>query len=69
MVRIKQERAGLNISQEDLAKKIGVSRATIQNWESGKSEMVSSQVSALSDIFGCTSDWLIGRTNERNKST
>lgn len=50
--RIKIERAELNITQEDLAKKIGVSRQTINSIE--KSRYVPSTILALkiSDLFG-----------------
>lgn len=33
---IKNIRTRLNISQEDLAKKLGISTRTVQNWESGR---------------------------------
>ena len=49
---IKVERAILNITQDDLAKKIGVSRQTINSIE--KNRYVPSTVLALklSDVFG-----------------
>ena len=34
--KLKDKRASLGLSQEDLAEKIGVTRQTIANWEKGK---------------------------------
>lgn len=50
--RVKIERAELNLTQEDLAKKIGVSRQTINSIE--KSRYVPSTILALkiSKLFG-----------------
>lgn len=67
-MRLKQERSGANLSQSALAEKIGVSRATIKNWETGQSEATASQINSLCDIFECSSDWLLGRSDKRIKS-
>lgn len=37
--RLKEERMNKNLSQEDLAKRVGVSRVIISYWESGKRNM------------------------------
>ena len=39
MEGIKQKREALNITQKQLAEKMGVSRQTVIDWESGKREM------------------------------
>lgn len=54
-----RNRAGL--SQEALARVMGLSRMTIANWERGKTEPSASQVKLLADIFGVTTDQLLGR--------
>ena len=36
--RVKQVRLALNLSQEEMAKELGVSFATINRWENGKTE-------------------------------
>lgn len=54
-----RNRAGL--SQEALARVMGISRMTIANWEQGKTEPSASQVKLLADIFGVTTDQLLGR--------
>lgn len=67
-MRLKQERSGANLSQNALAEKIGVSRKTIQNWELGQSEANASQINLLCDVFECSSDWLLGRSDKRIRS-
>ena len=54
-----RNKAGL--SQEALARVMGLSRMTIANWEQGKTEPSASQVKILADIFGVTTDQLLGR--------
>lgn len=49
MLNIKQLRKELKLSQESLAKKLGVTSRTVQNWEAGK-EIPSSSMSALEDL-------------------
>lgn len=54
-----RNRAGL--SQEALARVMGLSRMTIANWEKGKTEPSASQIKVLADIFGVTTDQLLGQ--------
>lgn len=53
---IKLMREKMRLSQEDVAEKIGVSRFTIINWESGKREPKLSELIKLANLFGCTID-------------
>jgi len=55
-------RAEKNISQEQLADKIGVSRQSISAWESGKSSPELEKLIALSELFEISLDEL----NQRN---
>jgi transcriptional regulator with XRE-family HTH domain len=64
--RIRQERAAKRLTQESLAIIVSVTRATIKNWETGATEIPMSKINTLCDFFKCTSDWLLGRTEERN---
>jgi transcriptional regulator with XRE-family HTH domain len=69
--RIKQlRRQKLNITQEQLAEKMGVSKSTISQWESNTNEPNVDALIKLADLFGVTVDYLIGRDNyseeERN---
>lgn len=59
MSSIKIKREKMRLSQEDVAEKIGVSRFTIINWESGKREPKLSELIKLANLFGCTIDELV----------
>lgn len=65
---IKSERVRAGLSQQELAERLEVSPITIRNWESGKSVLNVSKLLALSDIFQCTTDYILGRCEERTMS-
>ncbi len=58
-------RAEKNISQEQLADKIGVSRQSISAWESGKSSPELEKLIALSELFEISLDELTGKISTR----
>lgn len=62
---IASERVRLGFSQEDLAERIGVSRDSVKNWETGATPVKSSSLMDMADLFGCTLDYLMGRSDER----
>ena len=62
---IASERVRLGWSQDELAEKLDVSRDTVKKWESGETPIKSSMLIAMSDLFGCSIDYLMGRTEER----
>lgn len=51
-------RAGRKVTQEELAKDIGVNPGTIVNWESGKNTPNFEKMSALADYFNVTLDYI-----------
>ena len=53
-----------NLSQEDLAKEIGVTRQTISKWELNETSPDLKQAAKLAELFGVGVNDLI---NERNK--
>ena len=57
--RIKQHRQEMQLSQEDLAERVYVSRQTISNWETGKSYPDVHSLILLSEIFHVSLDILI----------
>ncbi len=58
---IKNARRAKGISQLQLGKKMGVSRSTIAMWETGGSQPDNSSLIAMSDFFGVSIDYLLGR--------
>ncbi len=57
--QIKKYRTSQNLSQEELAEKIYVTRQTISNWENGKSYPDIHSLILLSTVFGISLDQLI----------
>jgi len=64
---LKQARAAIGLSQEEVAEKVGVSRQTISNWENGRSYPDISYVMALSDVYDLTLDSLLKGDSEMIK--
>jgi transcriptional regulator with XRE-family HTH domain len=62
---IASERALLGLNQNGLAKMVGVSQATISSWELGKSEPGAEAIRKMAQIFGCSADYLLGMSTNR----
>lgn len=60
-MRIKQLREAAKLSQRDLAEMLGVSNAAVSMWESGKNRISTGYLERLADIFGVTTDYILGR--------
>lgn len=58
-MRIKEYRSEMQLSQEELAEKIFVSRQTISNWETGKNYPDIHSLLLLSSLFNTSLDQLI----------
>lgn len=57
--RLFQYRNNINLSQEKLAEKIGVTRQTISKWETNQSTPDFDKIEPLCKVFGITTDELI----------
>ncbi|WP_243111222.1 helix-turn-helix domain-containing protein [Acutalibacter sp. 1XD8-33] len=57
--RIQSLRKARGLSQEELAERLGISRQAVSKWESGQSMPELDKVTALSDCFGVTTDYLL----------
>lgn len=57
--QLKEARAGANLSQEELAKRIGVSRQTISNWENGRSLPDVGSAVKMSNVYQVSLDELL----------
>lgn len=60
--RLKELRIEQKVSQQELGKIVNSSKMAISHWESGHSEPSIAQLIILSDFFGVTVDYLIGKT-------
>lgn len=67
MVELKRQRENIELSQQRLAEKIGVSQATVGMWESGKREPNFTMLCKLADFFNVSTDTLLGhRVSSQN---
>lgn len=62
---IRSERVRIGCTQAELGKKLGVSVDTVRNWEDGTSQIRVSNLIDLANIFSCSIDYLLGRTEDR----
>lgn len=63
---IKDLRRSFDMSQTELGRRVGVGKTTISNWETGYSSPDPDSLVKLSNIFNCTVDYLLGRTDSKN---
>ena len=60
--RIKELRISAGMKQAELAHAMNVSPTTISNYEVGLRDIDSATIGKLCDVFGCTADYLLGRS-------
>ena len=58
--RIKELRNAQNLTQVQLADKLGVSKQTVSNWENGNIPPSIDMLLVLTNYFHCTADFLLG---------
>ena len=63
--RIKELRAERRVYQREVAAYLGVTLRAYQSYESGDSEPNQERLVALADYFSVTTDYLLGRSEER----
>lgn len=66
--RIKLLRNEYGLTQEDLANRLGVARATVASWEVGRRTPDADAIKKLANIFNTTADYLIGHTDTRHST-
>ena len=54
----------MHLSQEQLARLLGVDRSTISSYESDVRQPPLDTLSRIADVFGVSTDYLLGRTND-----
>lgn len=62
--RAKNLREDLDLTQEYIAQKLGVSRATVNRYENGKYDLKLSYAIELAKIYNVSLDYLTGLTDE-----
>ena len=65
--KIKAKRRELNLSQEDLADKLFVTRQAISKWENDKATPTMTNLRELSEVFGVDMAYFIGQAVEEKK--
>ena len=64
MLRLREFRKINNMSQQELAKRLGVTQATLSGWENEKYEIDNKSLMLCADIFNVSLDTLLGRSND-----
>ena len=61
-VRIKELRTEAHLTQKQLAEKVGCNQSMVARWENGQCEPTAGSILKLSEIFGCSTDYLFGKS-------
>ena len=59
MERIREQRLNCGMTQAVVALHLGVNRTTYTKYETGKREPDFNVITALADLYGCTTDYLL----------
>lgn len=57
-IYLKSVRINAGYTQQEWAKKLGVSKDTVLNWENGKTEPTISQIRTMSELSGIPMDFI-----------
>src|SRR5690554_6416087 len=64
--RLRELRKENNMTQQELANKIGIVRTSITNYETGRAVPDSETLNLIANSLNTTTDYLLGRTDIRN---
>ena len=67
--RIKELRTQLHLSQDYVAKFLGINRSTYTQMENGKRKVLADEVAQLSNLFGVSADDLLNDTEMSQPAT
>ncbi|PZL72168.1 XRE family transcriptional regulator [Enterococcus plantarum] len=62
--RLLKMRKNAELTQEELAKRINVSKQSVGSWERGRTEPSIETITELANVLNTTTDYLLGRTNQ-----
>ena len=63
MNRLKQLRAAQGLSQAKLGEMLNCTDVTVSGYETGQRDIDSATICKLCEIFGCSADYLLGRSD------
>lgn len=63
--RLKSERKSKKWTQQQLADKLHIARSNVSNWEANNNGISTELLESLADLFGCSTDYLLGKTDKR----
>lgn len=63
--RLKELRMSQNLSQNDVAKKLNMSPSIVSGYETGERTPSAENLLALSYLYKCSVDYLLGKSNEQ----
>lgn len=63
--RLGEIRRAKGMTQSDVADWFGIVTRSYRHWENGSREPSLENLVKLADLFDVTTDWLLGRTDER----
>lgn len=61
--RLQKARKDKNISQEELAKQLGIARSSVANYETDRNFPTADILDKISKILDCSTDYLLGISN------
>ncbi|WP_066639188.1 helix-turn-helix domain-containing protein [Desulfolucanica intricata] len=62
-MRLKAARAKSALTQNDVANRTGINRATLANWETGRTEPDLNSLKVLAELYKVSSDYILGNTD------
>jgi len=63
--RMKAEYERLGLCQKTFADALQTTKQAVNNWELGRANPTVQMVVEMSELFGCSTDYLLGRTDEK----
>lgn len=64
--KIQKLRESLNLTQKELADKVGITDATLSRYENNKREPKAEILARMAKVLNVTTDYLIGRTDNKS---
>lgn len=58
-MQLREKRTSLNLSQEEIANKLNITRSAVAMWETGAAKPRADKLQALAKLLNCTVDQLL----------